>query len=330
MTFSFAAKQTSAQTLFPKMVDSNHDERSPLTVSSAGDKESLHAARPSKTWLVVAGVFVSYWLARTYFQSNFAGVEAVSSGIRPHVIELARFSLLEGTDYRQFVSHAKALQKFFAGTQDAVRRSLIFNGETGVWSDIVYWTSMSAALQAADDIVKIPAAQPFLRAINYTTLQLDHAYMKVDWLSPTNGHMEQDEEATTLKVELAAFPLRSQVAKQKFIADAEATTPFFQDVRTAVHRVLAIGDDSITWYDIVYWTSLSAALDAARAIETVPAAQPFLRSIDNTSKHFQFTYSDLYLEQQFQYLLNSLSRQKRQAHTHMPLNCFINIGMSTK
>jgi hypothetical protein len=284
----------------------NHNERSPLVVSPGGIEESRHVScrcgMSPKFWLVVAGVVVSYWLALTSFplESKVAGVEFASSDTHPHVIELARFSLVEGTDYRQFVSQAKALQDFFVGTQSASRRSLIFDAEKSVWFDIVFWKSMSAALQAAEDIVKLPAAQPFLQSINYTTLRLDHAYMKVDWLSSTTCHMEQDKEATSLKVELAAFSLRPHITEQNFIADAEATTPFFQDVHTAVHRVLAIGDDNTTWYDIVYWTSLSEALDAARAIETVPAAQPFLQSIDDNSKHFQFTYSNLLLQQQFQ------------------------------
>ncbi len=277
-----------------------YDERSSLTASSARE-ESSRASWPMKTWLVVTGVVVSCLLARTYLASESnVDSEVVFHRIRPHVIELARFSLVEGTDYLEFVSQAEALQEFFAGTRSAVRRSLICNRETGVWSDIVYWSSMSAALQAAERIVNLPAAQPFLQSINYTTLRLDHAYMKVDWLSPTIGHMERDAEATALKVELAAFPLKSRVSEQDFIEEAEATTPFFQDVRTAVHRVVALGDDNATWYDIVYWTSLSAALDAARAIETVPAARPFLQSIDNNSKQFQFAYSDLFLEQQFQ------------------------------
>jgi hypothetical protein len=84
---------------------------------------------------------------------------------------------------------------------------------------------MAAALQAADDIIQLPAAQQFLQFINFTTLQLKHAYIEVDWISPIIGQLEFGE--SVLKVELAAFPLKPQVSAHNFTAQAKATKPFF-------------------------------------------------------------------------------------------------------
>jgi len=74
-------------------------------------------------------------------------------------------------------------------------------------------------------------------------------------------------------VEIAVFPLEAGVIDGQFIQYADATTPFFQSVGTAEHRVLAQGDDMTTWYDFVYWTSVPDAIAAAKAIVRVPNAQ---------------------------------------------------------
>jgi hypothetical protein len=85
---------------------------------------------------------------------------------------------------------------------------------------------MSAALQTAGNIVKLPAAKPFLLAIKCMhTLTRSCVH---------ESGLAFAEEATTLKVELAAFPLRSQVAKQKFVADAEATTPVCRETNPVI------------------------------------------------------------------------------------------------
>lgn len=293
------------------------DETSPLITPSVGGEETPAAsgAPNGGTWpakrlwmpLVVALVMCSFLMSLMFLfpYTRHAPLTAkpshlqntVASTTRPQVIELAQFSLVEGTSNLQFLSAAKALEPFFSETQDTVQRSLLCNRETGVWSDIVYWTSMAAALQAADDIIQLPAAQQFLQFINFTTLQLKHAYIEVDWISPIIGQLEFGE--SVLKVELAAFPLKPHVSAHNFTAQAKATKPFFRKIDTAVHRILAQGDNNTTWYDIVYWTSLSAALDAAQAIEHIPASRPFLDSIDDKSVEFEFTYSDLLLEQQF-------------------------------
>jgi hypothetical protein len=87
-------------------------------------------------------------------------------------------------------------------------------------------------------------------------------------------------------VEIAAFPLVPENISDagSFVDMADATTPFFDFIEMARHRMLAKGDDNRTWYyNLVYWTSLSRALLAAKAIEFVSDARTFLDEIDDTS-----------------------------------------------
>jgi hypothetical protein len=156
---------------------------------------------------------------------------------------------------------------------------------------------MSAALQAAEDIMDLPASQPFLQSINATTIRIRHATIALDWI-PAGDSGEVD----ALVVEIASFPLVPESIfddNDDFVAMTEATTPFFDFIETARHRILAQGDDNRTWYDLVYWTSLSAALLAAEAIECVPDARLFLDAIDDTSSDFEFMYSSVMLQEEF-------------------------------
>lgn len=211
----------------------------------------------------------------------------------PNAIELAQFELIQGTDVDVFLQHAHNLAPFFIKTNDAVQRSLVYNAETGVWSDIVYWTSMLAALKAANDILVWPMAQPYLSCINSTTLHLSHSHVTLDstfWKAPRHAPL----------VEIAVFPLTAGVSDSDFVQDATTTTPFFESLHTARRRILAQGyEDDTIWYDVVYWDSVEDAKLAAVAIEKVPAARSFLNAIDDTSGNFSFTYSRIMLRQDF-------------------------------
>jgi len=227
---------------------------------------------------------------------------------QPQALELAQFKLVITCTNGDFVDRAQALKAFFSSTGNALQRSLVWNPATGEWSDIVFWATMSSALQAAEDIVVSPAAQPFLQCINTTTLRLSHAYIEMDtsWnlLLPKQPGVVNNNAV----VEIAAFPLTTGVSDKEFVKDAIATTPFFTKLRTARRRILAQQRDSsiaavrgdVVWYDLVFWVSMEAAIEAAKAIEHVPAARPFLNAINSTDTNiFSFTYSQLMLGQEF-------------------------------
>ena len=218
-----------------------------------------------------------------------ASVRSSKHYAKGRVIELSKFNLRRGISVPQFLQRASALEPFFVSTNDTIQRSLALNQETGEWTDIVYWSTMTAALNAAKDITSLPAAQPFLKSINATTLQMTHSIIKLDWMPMKKGPV----------VEVAAFSLVHGVSDTVFVRDAQATTAFFKRIGTAKHRVLAQGDDLSTWYDVVYWSSVKDAMNAAKEIEQVEAARPFLDAINSTSSRLDFAYYDVRLWQDF-------------------------------
>jgi hypothetical protein len=98
-------------------------------------------------------------------------------------------------------------------------------------------------------------------------------------------------------IEHAQFRLVSGVDESKFIAAAKAMTPFFESTGAAVQRELSLQTDNATWSDIVQWTSMAAALKAARDIEHAPDAQAFLSMIDPQS--IVLTHSVVQLQTDF-------------------------------
>ena len=264
-------------------------------------------ARPTTPWKTLQNAVATSCFAMVFMLMLWCGLATESMAILPsassinaqnsqhypHVIEMAQFQLIDGIDVDDFLKYANSLAPFFLQTHDALQRSLVFNIETGIWSDLVYWTSLPAALQAAQDIMVWPGAQLFLSCINATTLVLSHSSIHIDstfFPKPQHG----------LHVEIAVFPLNTGVKDSGFVQDAAATTSFFSDLHTAQRRILAQGhEDDTIWYDLVYWNSVVDAMQAAKLIEHCPAARPFLDAINTTSDSFAFTYSQVMLQQVF-------------------------------
>ena len=212
----------------------------------------------------------------------------------PVIIELCRFYVNNGTSVNAFLEHARALGEFFGARNHsaAVQRSLTRNAATGEWADIVFWTDIREALQAGKDILVYDIAQPFLRCINVSTMKLDHSTIVLDWMPLTKATV----------VEIAQFPLVSGVTDTGFVEYAMATTSFFEKHSgSAKHRILSHGyENTGTWFDFVYWSSVSKALQAGEDIESVPSARPFLDSIDGQADSFDFAYFDVEFWQDFE------------------------------
>ena len=133
--------------------------------------------------------------------------------------------------------------------------------------------------------------QPFLNSINASTLSLQHFTIDLDW-KPTQR---------SLYVEVALFPLVEGVSDKQFVEDAKATTPFFEQTPAAQRRILSHGyENSKLWLDLVYWTTVEEAKEAAKAIEDFKDAKPFLSDMNVTSPQFSFEYYQVALWQQFQ------------------------------
>lgn len=90
------------------------------------------------------------------------------------VAEIVTFRLIEGTDPEAFVTAARAIEPMLVDTGHVLGRTLS-KDEDGVWTDHVTWTSMAAAMAAAEAIMSNPAAAPMMQLIDPEHVQMRHA-----------------------------------------------------------------------------------------------------------------------------------------------------------
>ena len=81
---------------------------------------------------------------------------------------------VSGTDPATFVAAANGITPFLNATGAVLSRTLSVDA-TGLWTDHIVWTSMSAAKTAAADMMQQPEAEPFMALIAPQTVTLRHA-----------------------------------------------------------------------------------------------------------------------------------------------------------
>jgi hypothetical protein len=215
----------------------------------------------------------------------------------PAVLSSATFQLHQNVTCDAFLESAEALEDFFVSTNNALQRSLSHLETLGcdhpdtTWVDLVYWENMEEALQAAQEIKVAQQAQPFLSSINASTFDLQHFTIDFYWWPLRHGDI----------VEVAKFPLVEDVSSETFVQDAKASNFLLEVTPAAKQRTLSHGYESPQmWMDVVYWTSVQEAKEAAKAMEELKVAEPFLNDMCATSSLFSFDYYQLALLQDFQ------------------------------
>ncbi len=96
------------------------------------------------------------------------------TGSVPRVVEHVRFRLAVGAERDAFLAASKGLHGWLKSTGAVVQRTLTQQAD-GEWNDIVMWTSLEAAQQAAKDIESVPQAGAFMNLIDPTTIVLTHS-----------------------------------------------------------------------------------------------------------------------------------------------------------
>ena len=99
-------------------------------------------------------------------------------------------------------------------------------------------------------------------------------------LSPANAARTTASPESVL--EIATFRLHKAADTQAFLDAARGTEAMLRDRGALVRRFLTVDSDDL-WTDVIEWTSHAAALEAARAVMTKPAFQPFMAMIDPES-----------------------------------------------
>lgn len=94
------------------------------------------------------------------------------------VAEIVTFRLVEGADPAAFVAAAEAMTPFLRRSGAVLSRTLSAD-EDGLWIDHVTWTSMTAALAAAQTMMAQPEAGPFMALVDPDTVEMRHAPIRL-------------------------------------------------------------------------------------------------------------------------------------------------------
>jgi len=89
------------------------------------------------------------------------------------VMEVVTFRLVAGVSDAEFLRHARGTEAALAAQPGFLRRSLL-RDDTGFWTDLVAWRSLTDAEVAAQAMMADPAFAPFLAAIDMASVRMQH------------------------------------------------------------------------------------------------------------------------------------------------------------
>lgn len=90
-----------------------------------------------------------------------------------NVIEVVQFKPKEGIDKDTFTTAAGSIEAFINHQAGFIQRELAVN-EDGMWIDIVHWTDLASAQQAAQAALESPACAPFFGMIDEHNMTMHH------------------------------------------------------------------------------------------------------------------------------------------------------------
>lgn len=108
---------------------------------------------------------------------TFAAPSEVTGSNQP-VAEIVTFRLVDDANVSAFLDAATGMEPFLKSTGAMIARTLS-RDEDGLWTDHIVWTSMSAAKEAADAMMKRPEAEPFMALIAPDGVQMRHAHIRL-------------------------------------------------------------------------------------------------------------------------------------------------------
>lgn len=105
---------------------------------------------------------------------TFAAADLARAGSDTPVLELVTFRVVDGTDTAQFLTAARRTEAMLREDGSLIRRFLTVD-DTGLWTDVIEWTSMSDALAAAEAAMLHPDFAAFGAMIDAGTVEMRHA-----------------------------------------------------------------------------------------------------------------------------------------------------------
>lgn len=117
----------------------------------------------------------------------------------------------------------------------------------------------------------MPRLSPALNALALTLL-----------LAPADAARAGGNPVSGPVMEVVTFRLAPGVTLDAFLAAAQATEAPLRRQPGFLSRRLTLSDEAV-WSDHVLWTSLPAAMTAAKTVMADPAFAPFLAAIDGAT-----------------------------------------------
>lgn len=105
---------------------------------------------------------------------TLAPADAARAGGDVPVVEIVTFRLIAGADEGAFRQAAAATDAVLS-TNPAYGARVLTRDPSGLWTDMVHWSSLTAAEAAASVMMTDPAFGPFLSQIDPATVQMRHA-----------------------------------------------------------------------------------------------------------------------------------------------------------
>lgn len=105
---------------------------------------------------------------------TFAPADAARAGGDGPVVEIVTFRLIAGADEGAFREAAQATDAVLSANP-AYGARVLTRDPSGLWTDVVRWSSLAAAEAAAAGIMTDPAFGPFLALIDPATVEMRHA-----------------------------------------------------------------------------------------------------------------------------------------------------------
>ena len=107
----------------------------------------------------------------------FSQAETARGNTSDPVLEIVTFRLVDGTDTKRFLEAAAGTETVLRNQGALVRRVLTIDTD-GLWTDVVEWTSMEAALTAAEAVTHHPDFAPFGAMIDGASVNMRHAHIR--------------------------------------------------------------------------------------------------------------------------------------------------------
>jgi len=89
-------------------------------------------------------------------------------------VEVVSYQLQKGVTRERYMPFVQQLQESVKEMEGFIQREVLYNEESGVWMEIIEWSSADAAKQAEAKLMQEPCMMEGMELIDQTTLQMHH------------------------------------------------------------------------------------------------------------------------------------------------------------